>query len=154
MDLPLHPLIVHVPLGIAAVMPLVAAGIGLAIRRGRLPRIAWTVVVGLQAVVLSASLLAERTGEQDEDRVEKRVGKEAVHRHEEAAERFTWGAGTTLALGVAALAARSHPTTSALMAATTLATIVTTALGVQAGHAGGEIVHGAGGLTAEPSRGG
>jgi hypothetical protein len=153
-DLPLHPLIVHVPLGLAAVMPFIAAGVGLAIWRGRLPRAAWSVVVGLQAVVLVASLFAQRTGEQDEDGVKKRVGKDAVHHHEELAERFTWGAGTSAVLAAAALVVRAHPASHGLMAATTVATCVTTGLGVLAGHAGGTIVHGAGGLTGVPRDGG
>ena len=143
--LPLHPAIVHLPLGLAVVAPVLAFGVALAIRRGLLPRRSWLIVVGLQAVVFAGGLVALRTGQQDEERVEDRVAERVVERHEALAERFVWSAGGTLALGATALALGSHPATATLMAATTLATVVTAGVGVQTGHAGGAIVHGPGG---------
>jgi len=140
--LPLHPAIVHVPLGLAVVIPLLALGLAIAIRKGALPRRSWIVVVALQAVLFAGGLYALRTGEQEEERVEDRVAESAIERHEALAERFVWSAGATLALGAAVLVLRSHPATAGLMAATTLATVVTAGAGLQVGHAGGAIVHG------------
>lgn len=147
-DLPLHPAIVHLPLGLAAVVPLVATALAVAIRRRALPARAWLLVVGLQAIVFGGGLVAQRTGEGDEDRVEDRVGKAAVERHEERAERFLWGAGTTLALSAAPLVVAAAPATAATMAATAVASVVTVVLAVDVGHSGGAIVHGTGGLAA------
>lgn len=143
--LPLHPAIVHLPLGLAVVAPLLALGIALAIRRGALPPRSWVIVVGLQAMLLGGGVLALRSGEQDEERVEDRVAESAVERHEALAERFVWSAGGTLALGAAVLVLRSPAATATLMAATTLAAVATAGLGLQVGHAGGAIVHGPGG---------
>jgi uncharacterized membrane protein len=139
--LPLHPAIVHVPLGLAVVAPLLALGLAIAIRKGTLPRTSWAIVVVLQAVLFAGGLLALKTGEQDEERVEDRIAESAIERHEELAERFVWSAGGTLVLGTAVLILRSHVATSALMAATTLATVVTLGTGLQAGHAGGALVY-------------
>jgi len=50
-QLPLHPLIVHLPLALALLVPLLAAGTLLAWWRGWLPgRRSWAVVVALQAL--------------------------------------------------------------------------------------------------------
>jgi uncharacterized membrane protein len=144
--LPLHPAIVHLPLGLAVVIPLLAVAITVAVRRGALPARSWLIVVGLQAVLVAGSFVALRTGEQEEERVEDRVAERLVERHEELAERFAWSAGGTLASGAAVLALRSHPATTTLMAATTLASLVTAGTGLQVGHAGGAIVHGPGGI--------
>jgi hypothetical protein len=137
--LPLHPAIVHVPLGLAVVAPLLALGLAIAIRKGTLPRRSWVVFVVLQAVLFAGGLLALQTGEQDEERVEDRIAESAIERHEELAERFVWSAGGTLVLGTAALILPNVAT--ALMAATTLATFATLGTGLQAGHAGGALVY-------------
>ena len=148
-DLPLHPAIVHLPLGLAIVAPLLALAIAVAIRRRALPATSWLIVVGLQAILFAGGLASLRTGEAEEERVEDRVAESAIERHETLAKRFVWSAGGTLALGAAALVLRSHPATATLMAATTLATVVTAGAGLQVGHSGGAIVHGpAGAATA------
>ena len=149
--LPLHPAVVHLPLGLALVVPLLALGIAIAIRRGALPARSWLLVLALQAVSFAGGLLSLRTGEQEEERVEDRVAERAIERHETLAERFVWSAGGTLALGAAVLVVRSHPATTTLMAATTLAAVVTAGAGLQVGHSGGMIVHGPGGLAATAS---
>jgi hypothetical protein len=146
--LPLHPAIVHLPLGLAIVAPLLALGIAIAIRRGALPAKSWLIVVGFQAAVFVGGLAALRTGEQEEERVEDRIAESVVDRHETFAKRFVWSAGGTLVLGAAALVLRSHPATATLMAATTLATVVTAGAGLQVGHTGGAIVHGPAGTGA------
>jgi uncharacterized membrane protein len=147
-SLPLHPAIVHLPLGLAIVAPLLAFGIGIAIRRGALPAKSWLIVVGLQAMLFVGGLAALRTGEQDEERAEDRVAENLIERHETLAERFVWSAGGTLALGTAVLVVRSLPATATLMAATMLAAVVTAGAGLQVGHTGGAIVHGPAGTAA------
>jgi hypothetical protein len=144
----LHPAIVHVPLGLAVVVPLVAAGLAVAVWRRWLPARSWAVVVGLQAMIFAGALLAMTTGRQEEERAEDRVPEAAMERHEARAERFVWAAGVTAAVSASALLAGAHPVAVGLMAATTGATAVTAALGLAAGHAGGALVHDPGGLSA------
>ena len=96
--LPLHPAIVHLPLGIAMALPLVVIGVTLSRPRAWLGRRTWWLAVMLSAVVLASAGVALRSGEDEEERVEDRVGKAAIHEHEERAEQFTFAAGATLLL--------------------------------------------------------
>lgn len=152
---PLHPAIVHLPLGLAVVMPLVAAALAWAIWKDRLPIRAWVMAAGVQALLLGGALLAMRTGEGDEDRVEDLVGKAALHIHEEMAEQFVWTVGITLALAVLALFVK-RPLAHRLMAATVAGTLIVLGAGFRVGHAGGELVyvHGAASAYARTTQGG
>jgi len=137
---PLHPALVHVPLGLALVMPLVAGGLALAIRKGSLPRRAWLVAAALQAVVVAGGGAAFWAGHREEHRVEGVIAEQLVERHEDRAEAFLWSAAAALALalGVLAVPERRAPATAAVMAA---GAVVVAALGVWTGKAGGELVY-------------
>ncbi len=134
-----HPAIVHVPLGLAVVMPFLAAGLTLAVWRGRLPRSALGVVAALQLVVVGGGLVALRLGHADARRAEQLAGEAAVDAHEEAAETFFWVTVGVLAAAAGALAvpARHAPKLGALVTAGALAAL---ALGMNAGAKGGELV--------------
>ena len=96
-SLPLHPAIVHLPLGLAFVIPALAAGFAWALWTGRVrPRGAWLTVIALQALLLGSGFVAMNTGEREEDRVERIVPDAAIERHEEYAEQFVWAVGLTL----------------------------------------------------------
>jgi hypothetical protein len=140
-----HPAIVHVPLGLAMVMPFLAAGLTLAVWRGRLPRTAFAVVAALQLVVVGAGFVALRLGHADARQAEQVATEAAVDAHEEAAETFFWVSVGVLvaAAGALAVPARHVPKLGALVTAGALAAL---ALGVNAGAKGGDLVflHGAG----------
>ena len=95
-SLPLHPAIVHLPLGLAFILPALAIGFAWAVSRGRVRPRAWTAIVVLQAALLGAGLVAMNTGEREEDRVERIVPESALERHEAYAEQFVWATGATL----------------------------------------------------------
>ncbi len=141
--LPLHPAIVHIPLGLALVIPFVAVGLAWAVWRKKAPAGVFAVVVLMQAVVVGSGFAAIQLGKEDEEVVESVVPEEAIHEHEEAAELFEIVSGVTLAIGIAALAlGRARPgAASGLMAATALAGVVAAGLGVRAGHEGGKLVY-------------
>jgi hypothetical protein len=129
-----------VPLGLAFVLPLVAAGLALALWRGLLTRRGWVVLVVLQGLVVVGGAAALKTGEREEDRVERVVGEAALHRHEEAAEAFLWSAAVVLAAAAAVLVLPARA--AAAGAFVVLAgTLVVTALAVRTGKAGGELVY-------------
>src|SRR5215471_7708483 len=106
--LPLHPAVVHVPLGLALVMPVLLAGLLWAVYTNRLPRAAWLVGLVLQGVLLGAALVALRTGEQDEERAEVRATEAQVDAHAHAARAFTWAAGATFAAAGLAFGLRTR----------------------------------------------
>jgi uncharacterized membrane protein len=142
MSTPLHPAIVHLPLGVALVLPLVALALTVAMWRGRLPTGIWGLVVGLQVLVVGGAGFAMRTGEQEEDRVEHVVAKKLIHEHEEKAEAFMGSAWAVLFLSAGVLFVRRKPgLVRALSAATTVGAVAMAGLGMNAGKAGGELVY-------------
>ncbi len=145
-QVPLHPALVHIPLGIALVLPLVALGVTVALWRGWLAPRSFALLVLLQALVIAGGFAALRTGEQDEDRVEDTVGEAAVKQHEHAAQRFMIGAGFALAIGAAGLfLLRRQGALRWTAAAMTAATLLEAGLAVATGKRGGELVYGRGG---------
>lgn len=153
--MPLHPKLVHLPIALAILMPLLSGGLLLAWLRDLLPRRAWIVAVALQAVLVLASFAAMRTGEQDEETVEAVVAEAAIEAHEEAAEVFTWTAAGVLVL-FAAGALLPVGAARAAAGAATAATLVVLFLGYRVGQAGGSLVyeHGAAAAYANPAGGG
>ena len=141
-SLPLHPAIVHLPLGLAFVIPALAAGFAWALWRGRVrPRGAWVAVVALQAVLLGGGFLAMNTGEREEARVERVVPDTAIERHEEYAEQFMWAVGLTLVAAVLVLAFRQPALVRAMAAVTVGGSLVVAAAAIRVGHAGGQLVY-------------
>lgn len=154
-DLPLHPAIVHIAIGLGFVIPLIALGLTAALWRDALPKRAWAIVVALQALVFAATLLALRTGEAEEERVERVVAESVIETHEDAGKTFAFGAGVTLVLAALGLALKKPAATRALTAATTVAAIVVAGLTYRTGHSGGSLVyrHGAAAVYVTPSAG-
>ncbi|GMV23875.1 MAG: hypothetical protein AMXMBFR57_38240 [Acidimicrobiia bacterium] len=144
--MPLHPAVVHLPLGLAFVMPLIAIGFGLALWRGVVRPSAWLAVVGLQVVLLAGGIVALRTGQAEEERVEAAVSEAAIETHEEAAEAFLWLAGLTLVVLIPPVFSSRVMVTRAGVVAGTVMTLVVLGAALRAGHAGGTLVyvHGAG----------
>lgn len=136
-----HPKLVHVPLALGVLMPVIAGALLVAWWRGWLPSRAWVIAIALQAVLVGSGLLALRTGEAESDRVERVVAEQMIEAHEEAAERFVWVAGAVLALmiGASALARRAAGLPAAAVA--TLGTGLVLVLGVLTGQAGGSLVY-------------
>ncbi len=150
-DLPLHPAIVHIPIGLALAMPFVAIALAVAVWKGMLPRRTLAVVVGLQLLLAGAAVAAGQTGDGDEDAAERVAPRAAVHDHEEAGERVIWSSFVVLALSAAAAFLPTRRV--ALLAALTAAgSVVVAAFAVDAGRKGGELVfrHGAGRVGAGP----
>ncbi len=138
---PLHPMIVHIPMALAVLMPLVAGGILVAWWRGYLPKRSWSIVCALQLVLLASSLLAMRSGENDEDRVEHIVPESAIEHHEHAAKQFTWGAGLLLVVSLLPLSLRKEGQARTAAAMTLTGALVVLWLGYRVGEEGGELVY-------------
>lgn len=139
--MPLHPKLVHLPIALAVLMPLITTGLLLAWWRGALQRRTWIVVIALQAMLVGSGFLAMRSGEADEERVEQTVSKTAIHAHEEAAEGFVFASAGVLVLALGAGLIRRERAALALGAATVAGTLVVLALGYRTGEAGGELVY-------------
>ena len=138
--LPLHAAIVHIPLGVAVVVPIVMGALVAALLRRAITRRSFLVAALLQAVVVGGAVIALSTGNAEEDRVETVVGDAAIDRHEDLANVFLAASGGTLALILGAAIAAQR-LTRPLAVAGLAASIATLGVGVAVGHAGGELVY-------------
>jgi uncharacterized membrane protein len=139
-SLPLHPAVVHVPLGLAVVLPLVALGLAWAVHRGW-PRGVFAVVVALHLVVLGGGLAASRSGQTDEAKVDRVVPVELMDDHKNAADLFNGLALGALLLALGVMAVEGERRTRALAGATVVASLLVAAQGVRVGRLGGEMVY-------------
>lgn len=147
-NLPLHPALVHLPLGLAFVLPLLALGLTLAALRGRWSSGAWAMLVGLLLLTVGGGLAAMSTGEQQEDVVERVVPDAVIEQHEERAEAFVWASGGVLALALAALVLKKEGPRRVLATGVTAGTLAMAALAMWTGHSGGELVYSHGAASA------
>jgi uncharacterized membrane protein len=136
---PLHPAVVHLPIALAVLMPLIAAADLVAIAKGGLPTRAWWAVVLLQLVLVGTAWLAVETGEAEEERVEKVVEEHHIHEHHDAAEWFLAVAGAGAVLMAAGLLPDRRGRIGRVAGA--LASLVVLATAVRTGHLGGELVY-------------
>lgn len=141
-NLPLHPAIVHLPLGLAFVAPVVAAILLSLALAGKLARTHVIIAVALQAILVASAVAALQTGEGAEDRAERVVNERYIEAHEDRAQAFTVVAAVTLAimLGAFALAGRQVAARAVLALALAM-TVGVAGLAVRTGHAGGELVY-------------
>lgn len=141
MDLPLHPKLVHLPIALAVIMPLISLGLVAAWWRGALCRRTWVVAVALQALLVISGIAALRTGEADEERIEAVVPEAAIEAHEEAAEVFVAASGAVLLLTLLAAVVPRERIARAFAALAATGTLGVLALGYQVGDAGGRLVY-------------
>lgn len=136
-----HPKLVHVPMALGIMMPIIAGGLLLAWWRSWLPRRAWLIVIGFQVLLVGSGVLALRSGEAEEERVERVVAERFIEAHEEAAEAFVGVSAGVLALMLLAGALGSRGSGLPAAAVATLGTLVVLGLGYRTGQAGGDLVY-------------
>lgn len=136
---PLHPAIVHFPIALSVLVPVLAAAALVAIRAGFVPARTWIGVVALQAALVGFAWFAIETGEEQEEKVEDVVAESHLEAHEEAAERFFYGAIGAAFVSAAGLLSGSRGGVG--RAATVAAGLAVLAAGVAVGHSGGELVY-------------
>ncbi len=153
--MPLHPALVHLPIGLSLALPAVGAIVCLLLFRGQPERRFWLPLVVLQSMVVVGGWLALVSGHQEEDRIENRVPHLALDVHEARAREFMAGAGLLLALVITGFATRPGGASRALAVGVTLASVGVVGLALRVGHAGGTLVyvHGAAGA-AQPAAAG
>jgi len=154
--LPLHPKLVHLPLAVSVLVPVVGALVLAAWIRGWVTVRAWWVVVVVQLLGTGAGIAAMQAGEDEEERVERFVPHEAIETHEETAEVFVWTGAGVLVLALLAGAVRADPIRWGLAAATIALGAIVLWMGIRTGEAGGRLVyvHGAARAYTESAAGG
>jgi hypothetical protein len=136
-----HPKLIHVPMALGVLMPLIAGGLLLAWWQSWLPGRGWFIAIALQTILLASGIVALRSGEAEEDRVEGVVAERFIEAHEEAAEAFVWASGGVLAVMLLAGALGARRAGLPTAAAATLGTLLVLGLGYRTGKAGGSLVY-------------
>jgi len=137
--MPLHPAIVHIPLVLCGLVPIVAGFLAWQTWRGRGSRRAWAVAIALEAVIVLAAYVAANAGSDDAHTIAGAIPRDAIHDHASAARWFEWANDATLALLVAAAALRDKRSAIAGFVATATAAL-TVAIAFRVGDLGGRIV--------------
>lgn len=137
--MPLHPLIVHFPIVLTFLLPISIVAALWAVRKGTPPRRGWSFPVIVAAALAVSAFVASRTGESEEERVERVVTENAIETHEEAAERFVVLSGVLLVVSLAGFLPRTVGQAARIV--TTAGALGLVAAGVQVGHSGGTLVY-------------
>lgn len=141
-EAPFHPKIVHLPIALSILMPLITAGLIAAWWNSWLPRRSWYAAVALQGLLFAGSWAATETGEWNEEKVEEVLtSEEPLEEHEERAEQFYWA---TLVVFLLMILPVGLPTRRSRRGAALLAlagTLVVLWMGFRVGDAGGKLVY-------------
>lgn len=170
--MPLHPAVVHVPLGLAMVSPVLFFLLWFMIRKEWLPARAWVLAVVIQALLVGSALYAKELGEEDKEKVEKTLSENQdrhhehhagpvmkdkhehsdqehseVEHHEHIAERFIKVEVALLILVLSGLLTR-FSFSNQVRFFTVLASLAALYFAYETGHSGGEMVYVKGGAKA------
>ena len=148
---PLHPAVVHFPVALAIIFPLMAVLALVFIKRGSSAMNTWIPVSVLAIMVFAGTLVAKNTGEAEEDKVEEVVSRSVIHDHEENAELFAILAGITLAIPLGGFLPNKWGNIARYV--TVAASLAVVFVAYQTGKSGGELVYKHGAASAYTSLG-
>lgn len=149
-NIPLHPALVHIPLGLSVIMPFLVGLMWFLTHKNWLPKKSWLIIIALQATIFGSGILAMETGEQDEEVVERVVSEEIIKDHEEMAETFVKISGV-LTLLLLSLIAAPKKYENLAKAGSLLAVTLNLLLAANVGHSGGELIYKHGAASAHVS---
>lgn len=139
--MPLHPAIVHLPLGLAFALPWIALWSGVLLLRGSGGRGSWGLLVSLQALVVAGALGAAASGDTDAELARRFVDPARIEEHEAGAQLFIACAVASTIAGFVTLRRLGKPGLRLAIGATLLLSLLTASLGLRVGHAGGLLVY-------------
>ncbi len=136
---PLHPAIVHFPVVLAVLLPLVAVGALWAIRSGARPVRAWSITTAVAAALVLSAWIAVETGEDQEEKVEDIVGEARLDAHADAGETLLYTSAGILV--IVALGLMPGRLGRGARVAGAVGTLAAAALAYRVGASGGELVY-------------
>lgn len=139
---PWHALVVHGPLMVGVLAPVIGLLIWGAIALRQLHHRAWWLTVVLYLIAFGGALIAVETGEDEHDRVHDVVAEEPMHLHEERGEQYRLALGIVFAMAIGAGLLFGNRAWGMRMAGATLAAgFLAAYLAVGVGHSGGLLVY-------------
>ncbi len=136
---PLHPMIVHFPIVLSVLLPIVAFGALYAIKGGARPMRAWGVAIAMSAALTASAWVAVETGEDQEERVEAVVGEAPLDAHASAGEALMVTSVAVLMVLALGLMPGDRGRLARYVGAA--GTLVMGVMAYRVGHSGGELVY-------------
>jgi len=140
MSEPLHPIIVHFPIALTFILPILILVFAFMIKTKKMSHLAWLVIIGLQVATTASGYIALETGEDEEHVVEKVLDKKLIQAHEESAEIFVGFTVLALVLSIGIYFLRSELQFFSQLVIC-LVTLVSCYFAYATGHLGGELVY-------------
>lgn len=140
MQVPVHALIVHIPMVITFILPFLIIAFAFMIKKHKMSSKGWLIIIGLQMAVVAGGYISLETGETEEHNVKKIVEKKIIHDHEEAAEIFVGVSVLALVLSIGVFFLRREIAFPVKLVIA-LITVVAGFLGFKTGELGGELVY-------------
>lgn len=143
--MPLHPALVHLPIGLSLVLGIVLAALAWLSRADTAPRALWWLGAALASIVAAGALAASSAGEDEALRLRDVVPHAAIEEHDDAASAFTLAAVIVAVLSLVAGVVAKPRIRLVLQVTTAVCAFALVPLALRAGAAGGELVwiHGA-----------
>jgi uncharacterized membrane protein len=138
--MPLHPSIVHLPIVLTFIMPVLVIAFAWMIKNNKMSPKGWILIMGLQLAVVISGYVSLETGETEEETVSRVVSKDYIHEHEEAAEIFVGSTVLALVLSIAVFFIRKEiqfPVTISIA----VIGLISCYLAYKTGQLGGELVY-------------
>ncbi len=137
-DLPLHPIVVHFPIVLGSLLPLLAIGLWSAIKKWQWTPKVWALVSAVALIYTLSAVVAVQLGEADEEKVEKVISEKVIEEHEEAGELIPWLAGTLFLVSLGGFSVKYSKRAQLALIVLSLVAVVPL---INAGHTGGELVY-------------
>lgn len=140
MEVPFHPVMVHFPIALSFILPILILVFAFMIKSQKMSHQAWLVIIGLQIVTTVTGYVALDSGEKEEHQVATVMDKKHIHHHEESAEIFVGSTVLALVISIAAYFLRKE-IQFYLHLGICLMAMISCYLVYQTGSSGGELVY-------------
>jgi len=138
--MPLHPALVHLPIGLALVLGVVLAALACLSRADTAPRAIWWVGVLLATIVATSALASSSAGEDEALRLRNVVPHAAIEAHDDAAGYFTFASVIVAVLALVAGVTAKPRIRRALQITAAASAFLLMPLALRTGYLGGELV--------------
>src|SRR5512140_891657 len=139
--MPLHPAVIHLPLGLAVILPLIVGAMAYALWREEIPRKAWALALALQGILVATVWAGMRAGAADLQKVQILVPAAQLQAHEAAAQALFAGSLVALLVYAAVFAFNSVVARRTATIAAAVASVAVACLALWVGRAGGSLVY-------------
>ncbi len=140
MQVPLHPILVHFPIALSFLLPILALVFAFFIKTKKMNSSMWAIIMGLHLFTVGMGYLSLETGETEEDTVVKIVDKDLIADHEKYAEIYVGVTVLATVLSVVAFFIQAN-LQMYLQLANVVVLVIAAFFAYETGEHGGELVY-------------